>query len=105
MDIVVVNGRELHVDGDGFLQEPELWDEAVAAEFARIDGTGELGPKHWALINYIRGFWKDSDMAPTVRSLCKESGLKLKELYDLFPKGPARGACKIAGLPKPDGCV
>jgi tRNA 2-thiouridine synthesizing protein E len=105
MEVVTVNDRQLHVDGDGFLQEPELWDEAVAEEFARLDGTGELSGKHWEVITYIRSFWKESDMAPTVRSLCKESGLKLRELYDLFPKGPARGACRIAGLPKPDGCV
>lgn len=105
MESMVVNNIELHVDGDGFLQDPQLWTEEVAVEFAKLDGTGELGPKHWEIIRYIRGFWQDSDMAPTVRGLCKQSGLKLQELYGLFPKGPARGACRIAGLPKPDGCV
>jgi len=105
MDTIVINGLELHIDGDGFLQDPQLWSDEVAAEFARMDGTGELTPKHWEIINYIRDFWKESDMAPTVRSLCKQSGLKLQELYGLFPKGPARCACRIAGLPKPYGCV
>jgi dissimilatory sulfite reductase related protein len=105
MDSIRIGDVELKVDGDGFLQDPQVWSEAVAAEFARLDGTGELTPKHWEVINYIRGFWKESDMAPTVRGLCKQSGLKLQELYGLFPKGPARGACRIAGLPKPDGCV
>ena len=105
MDVVNVKGRELNVDGDGFLQQPELWDEEVAAEFAKLDGTGELTEKHWEIVNFIREYWKESDMAPTVRSLCKKSGLKLRQIYELFPKGPARGACKIAGLPKPDGCV
>jgi dissimilatory sulfite reductase related protein len=105
MDIIRVEGVELHIDGDGFLQDPQLWNEAVAAEIARLDGITELGPKHWEMIRFIRGFWEESDMAPTVRNLCKQSGLKLQEIYGLFPKGPARGACRIAGLPKPDGCV
>ena len=105
MEVVNVKGTELQVDGDGFLQQPELWNEEVAAVFARLDGTGELTEKHWGIINYIREYWKESDMAPTVRSVCKQSGLKLRQIYELFPKGPARGACKIAGLPKPDGCV
>lgn len=100
-----MNVGELKIDGDGFLQQPELWNEEVATEFAKLDGIEELSEKHWEVINYIRDFWQESDMAPTVRSLCRESGLKLKEIYDLFPKGPARGACRIAGLPKPDGCV
>lgn len=105
MDTVNVQGKDLHLDGDGFLQEPEHWNEAVAEAFARIDGIEELTGKHWEIITYIREFWKASDMAPTVRSLCKQSGLKLSQVYELFPKGPARGACRIAGLPKPDGCV
>lgn len=105
MEVILVDGMELHVDGDGFLQDPQLWNERVAEEFARIDGIAELGPKHWEMIRYIRGFWEQSDMAPTVRSLCKQTGLRLQEIYALFPKGPARGACRIAGLPKPDGCV
>ncbi len=105
MEEIKVKDRVLFIDGDGFLTQPELWDEDVAAEFAKQDGTGELSGKHWEIITHIREFWKETDMAPTVRSLCKQSGLKLSELYGLFPKGPARGACRIAGLPKPDGCV
>jgi tRNA 2-thiouridine synthesizing protein E len=105
MEVIKVDGVDLKVDGDGFLQQPELWNEAVAVEFARIDGILEMDERHWNMIRYIREYWKESDMAPTVRNLCKQSGLKLSEVYQLFPKGPARGACRIAGLPKPDGCV
>lgn len=93
------------VDGDGFLVNPEIWNEEVAQLLANDDGTGELNEKHWAVINYIREYFKETEMAPMVRKLCQNSGLRLKELYEIFPLGPAKGACKIAGLPKPDGCV
>jgi tRNA 2-thiouridine synthesizing protein E len=105
MGTLRVNGIDLQLDNDGFLLEPELWDEAVAIELARSDGTGCLTESHWAVITYIREFWNDSDMNPTVRIVCQECGLSLKELYALFPKGPTRGAFRIAGLPKPDGCA
>ena len=96
---------KIEVDGDGFLVEPEIWSEEVAQQMAKDDGTGELGERHWDVINYIREYYREYQMAPMVRKLCQNSGLRLKELYDMFPLGPAKGACKIAGLPKPDGCV
>ncbi len=99
------NDRELEVDGDGFLQEPQIWNEEIAKFLATTDGTGELSEKHWAVINYIRDYWKQNDIAPMVRNVCQSTNLRLKEVYELFPLGPAKGACKIAGLPKPDGCV
>jgi len=105
MPKVEIGGKELEVDGDGFLQQPETWDEDVARIFATTDGTGELNDKHWAVIKYIREYWLENDMAPMVRKICQDSGLRLKEIYELFPMGPAKGACRIAGLPKPDGCV
>ena len=105
MPTIEINGRTFDVDGDGFLQNPQLWDEEVAALLAQHDGTGELNEKHWAVIRYIRQYWLETDMAPMVRKLCQSAGLRLKEVYELFPMGPAKGACKIAGLPKPDGCV
>lgn len=93
------------VDGDGFLVNPEIWNKEVAQQLAYEDGTGELNEKHWKVINYIREYYTETEMAPMVRKLCQNSGLRLKELYEIFPLGPAKGACKIAGLPKPDGCV
>jgi dissimilatory sulfite reductase related protein len=105
MPTVNIKGSELEVDGDGFLQQPQIWNEEIAKLIASTDGTGELTEKHWAVINYIREYWKENDMAPMVRSVCQNSNLRLKEVYELFPLGPAKGACKIAGLPKPDGCV
>ena len=105
MPIIKIDNNEFDVDGDGFLQEPEIWNEEVAILFAKHDGIGELTDKHWAVIRYIREYWKEKDMAPMVRKLCQNTGLRLREIYELFPLGPAKGACKIAGLPKPDGCV
>ena len=96
---------KLDVDGDGFLKYPEIWNEEVARQLANEDGTGELSEKHWAVIHYIREYYSENEMAPMVRKLCQNSGVRLKELYEMFPLGPAKGACKIAGLPKPDGCV
>jgi len=105
MPKVEIGGREFEVDGDGFLRRPEVWDEEVARLFATTDGTGDLTDRHWTVIRYIRKYWQENDMAPMVRKVCQNSGLRLKEVYELFPMGPAKGACRIAGLPKPDGCV
>lgn len=100
-----IDGHVFQVDGDGFLQNPEIWNDEVARLFAREDGTGELTDDHWKVIRFIRQHWENNDMAPMVRKICQHTGLRLRQIYELFPDGPARGACKIAGLPKPDGCV
>lgn len=93
------------VDKDGFLADPGQWNEAVAAALAAVDGIGELTADHWKVMNYIRAYHAEFGVAPMVRKLCKETGFKLKEIYALFPAGPAQGACKVAGLEKPQGCV
>jgi len=105
MATLEIEGRIFEVDGDGFLQQPEIWDEDVAELIARSDGIETLNEKHWAIIRVVRKHYEDKGMAPMVRVLCKEAGVKLREVYELFPLGPARGACRVAGLPKPDGCV
>jgi TusE/DsrC/DsvC family sulfur relay protein len=97
--------KELKVDGDGFLLDPYIWNEEVAETFAKIDGIEVLTEKHWAIIKLIRKNWEEKGMAPMVRTICQTTGIRLKEIYQLFPLGPARGACRVAGLPKPDGCV
>ncbi len=99
------DGRSYEVDEDGFLQEPAVWNEIVAADFSRTEGLSALTGNHWKVIHYIRNYYLEHGIAPMVRRLCKETGLKLTEIYDLFPSGPAKGACKVAGLPKPTGCV
>jgi dissimilatory sulfite reductase related protein len=105
MATITIDGTEFEVDGDGFLVQPELWNEEVAKLFASADGTGDLNEKHWAIIHYIREYWKENNMAPMIRKMCQNTNVRLAEIYELFPLGPAKGACKIAGLPKPDGCV
>jgi len=105
MPTFAIDGRTYEVDEDGFLQEPERWDEEVAKDFASTEAVEELTEGHWKVINYIRGYYVEFGIAPMIRKLCKETGYKLKEIYELFPSGPAKGACKLAGLPKPTGCV
>jgi TusE/DsrC/DsvC family sulfur relay protein len=100
-----IGGRSYEVDEDGFLQDPQIWNEAVALDFATTESVNELTEGHWKVINYIRNYYLQFGIAPMIRKLCKETGFKLKEIYDLFPSGPAKGACKLAGLPKPTGCV
>jgi dissimilatory sulfite reductase related protein len=100
-----VNDHKYDVDEDGFLQEPGIWNEAVAADFATTEGVSALTPDHWKIINYLRNYYLQFGIAPMIRKVCKETGFKLNEIYHLFPSGPAKGACKLAGLPKPTGCV
>lgn len=100
-----VQGRTYAVDEDGFLEQPELWSDAVAKDFAQTEAINELTEQHWKVINYIRNYYLQFGIAPMIRKVCKETGFKLNEIYQLFPSGPAKGACKLAGLPKPTGCV
>ncbi len=99
------DGRTIEVDEDGFLADPAQWDQQLALALARAEGIEELTDDHWKIMTYIRDYHAQFGVAPMVRKLCKETGYKLKEVYQLFPSGPARGACKVAGLEKPDGCV
>ena len=93
------------MDGDGFMLKPELWNDEVAAVIAKADDINDLTEDHWKVIRVIRQNYEEKGLAPMVRVICKETGLKLKQIYELFPLGPARGACRVAGLPKPEGCV
>ena len=100
-----IEGRKFDVDGDGFLSTPEIWNDEVATLFAKSDGIDDMSENHWLVVRYIRNHYEENGNAPMVRSICQDTGIKLREIYELFPLGPARGACRVAGLPKPDGCV
>jgi tRNA 2-thiouridine synthesizing protein E len=106
MPHIEVNGKKLEINDEGFLANPSEWDNEVAIILAKTEeGLENLTDEHWAVINFIRGHFLETNLAPMVRSICKTTGLQLKRIYELFPSGPAKGACKLAGLPKPDGCV
>ena len=105
METVNLAGVELEIDEDGFIQEPDAWTQGIAQALAETEQVNELTEDHWKVVNYIRNYYLEFGSAPMIRKLCKETGFKLKAIYNLFPSGPAKGACKIAGLPKPTGCV
>ena len=98
-------GGSTEVDEDGFMTEPDEWNELIAKAMAGTEGVDDLPEDHWKVVNYLREYFAQFGVAPMIRKLCKETGFKLKVIYELFPSGPAKGACKVAGLPKPTGCV
>jgi len=105
MPNINIDGREIELDEDGFIVNPDDWTDGVAIAFASAEGINALTDDHWKVINYLRDYYKQFQIAPMIRKLCKETGCSLKYIYELFPTGPAKGACKLAGLPKPTGCV
>jgi len=106
MPLIESEGKKVEVSEEGFLVNPKNWDKDVAALLAKKEEEIEnLTEDHWAVINYIRNYYLEKNLAPMVRKVCKNTGFQLRYIYQLFPSGPAKGACKVAGLPKPDGCV
>ena len=105
MASIILAGKEFEVDEDGFIQDPAQWDDVIARALAEQEGITELTEEHWKVIRYLRSYYLQFGVAPMIRKLCKETGFQLKYIYQLFPTGPAKGACKLAGLPKPTGCV
>jgi tRNA 2-thiouridine synthesizing protein E len=108
---IEVNGQTFETDEEGYLANRSDWSEDVAKEMARLDNC-ELTENHWEVINFLREYYDEYQIAPAVRVLTKAIGKKLgpdkgnsKYLYELYPYGPAKQACKYAGLPKPTGCV
>jgi TusE/DsrC/DsvC family sulfur relay protein len=93
------------LDPDGFFIDPHQWTPEMAPEIARENGIHELTDRHWQVMNFMRSTYLETGSAPTIRTLGKSSGVPIKELYHLFPKGPAKLAAKIAGIPKPRGCI
>lgn len=98
-------GTEVDLGDDGFFTDAGQWREDMAAEIARESGIAELTERHWQVIEFMRHEFAEKGTGPTVRVLGKTSGVTVKELYQLFPKGPAKLAARIAGIPKPRGCI
>ncbi|MCP4757162.1 MAG: TusE/DsrC/DsvC family sulfur relay protein [Proteobacteria bacterium] len=108
-----LNGKTYETDEDGYLIDIAEWTEEVATYLADVEEIPELTEKHWQIINFLRNYYQEFQIAPMIKILIKEI-MKLMELskrdsskmlYELYPAGPAKQACKIAGLPKPTGCV
>jgi TusE/DsrC/DsvC family sulfur relay protein len=108
---IEVNGTTYETDEEGYLVNLAEWNEDIAKEIAKGENV-EMTPNHWEVVNFLRQYYDEYQIAPAVRVLTKAIGKQLGEekgnskyLYELFPYGPAKQACKIAGLPKPTGCV
>ena len=97
--------HDVELNDEGFFVDPEQWTEDMVPELARREGIDELTDAHWTVIRFMRTEFLDKGTGPTVRVLGKASGVPVKELYQLFPKGPAKVAARIAGIPKPRGCI
>lgn len=98
-------GKNLAIDADSNLVNLSDWNEEIAKELAKEEGINELTEKHFQVINYMRKVFSETGDAPSIRKLTKDSGVDTKEFYELFPKGPAKKAARISGLPKPKGCI
>ena len=104
-------GQSIEIDEEGYLLNLDDWSEDLCKEFAKKENV-ELTDAHWEVINFLREYYEEYQIAPMIRVLTKAIGKKLgpdkgnnKYLYELYPEGPAKQACKFAGLPKPTGCV
>lgn len=100
-----IAGYTVEVDAAGFMTNPEQWNKEIAIELAKEEGIDNLGDGHWKVIEFMRKDYKEKGVVPTIRRINKVGGIDIKELYALFPNGPAKKAAKIAGLKKPEGCV
>ena len=105
MPVKIYAGTEVTVNDEGFLIDPQQWREDMAAAIAAENDIPVLTGPHWQVIKFMRHEYAEKGTGPSVRALSKTSGVSIKELYGLFPKGPAKLAAKIAGIPKPRGCI
>ncbi len=105
MPEVEFGGKTFTVDEDGFIDSYENWCDEWVQLVKKGEGIEELNEEHEQVIKVLREYYEKNGIAPMVRILSKVTGFKLKHIYELFPSGPGKGACKMAGLPKPTGCV
>ena len=105
MSTATIAGTAVELNDEGFFVDPTQWTRDIAVEIAAADGITTLTDRHWQVIEFMRKEYFDKGTGPTVRVLGKTSGVSVKELYLLFPKGPAKMAARIAGIPKPKGCI
>ncbi len=100
----VIANKEVEVDAEGYLVNPEDWTPEIAKAIAEEMGI-ELTDRHWEIIEFVRNYYKEKGTSPTLRQISKGAGVPTKELFQLFPKGPGKKVARIAGVPKPEGCI
>ena len=105
MPTITISDHEVELNDDGFFVDAEQWTEDMAPVLAAESDIEELTDRHWQVLRFMRSEYFEKGTGPTVRMLGKTSGVSVKELYKLFPTGPAKTAARIAGIPKPRGCI
>jgi TusE/DsrC/DsvC family sulfur relay protein len=105
MNVATVELADVARTDEGFFLDPSQWSDAMVPALAAQEGISYLTDRHWQVIRFMRSEYLEKGTGPTVRVLGKASGVSIKELYELFPKGPAKVAARIAGIPKPRGCI
>lgn len=105
METVEYMGKTFSVDEDGFIDDFNNWCPEWEQWVKTVEGIEEINDEHRKLVTVLRDYYTKNGIAPMVRILSKVTGFKLKHIYELYPSGPGKGACKMAGLPKPTGCV
>ena len=100
-----IAGQEVEFDEQGFMANPNQWNKEIAAALAQEIGLEQLTAGHWQVIEFCRQDFQAQGESPTLRRITTAAGVPTKELYTLFPKGPAKLAAKVAGIPKPRGCI
>ena len=105
MSVAALPLSDLNLNEEGFFIHPEDWNEAMVPALAAREGITDVTDRHWQVIRFMRSEYFAKGTGPTVRVLGQTSGVPIKELYQLFPKGPAKVAARVAGIPKPRGCI
>ena len=100
-----IAGTTVDVNEEGYMTNPDQWNEAIAAVISEEEGIGALSEGHMKVINFLRADYKEKGTMPTIRRVKNAGGIPTKELYDLYPGGPLKKSSKIAGLPKPASCI
>lgn len=100
-----IAGVEVQVNDEGFMTNPAEWTKEIAVEIAKEEGIAELTDAHWKVVEFCRANAASTGAAPTLRGITNGAGVSTKDLFALFPKGPAKKVAKISGLGKPEGCV
>jgi TusE/DsrC/DsvC family sulfur relay protein len=101
----VIAGKTVQVNDEGFMTNLSEWTKEIAVEIAKEEGIAELTPAHWKVIDFCRQDAGASGRSPTLRRITTQAGVSTKDLFALFPKGPAKKIARISGLGKPEGCV